>query len=121
MTNGSTNMRIPRVNNIILFYIGGIAGSFIIFYIAGIISKLMTKNMLYNALIVMGQNTSTILATNRIIQIFLIAPVIDMIFGFIIIPYETVISRTLIFCMEMIFFYPVIKLVNKWIPFSIGK
>lgn len=121
--NGSTNMRIPSYNNIVMYMIGALSGTYFIIIVSLIIERNLKINWLFTALIYEGQNTVIILSLNRVVQKLMV----DNIYNVMIYPFfsnshiEKYVYGVCGIAMEMIIFIPVIYVVNKFIPFSVGK
>lgn len=128
--NGSTNMRIVQYNNIILYYIGALSGSIFIFCISVLFVKLFFRYRIYRAILYLGQNTAIILCFNRLVQWTIIkwingtfsCVLENALAGFI---YQNYIYIVLVevfdLLIEMVCYIPIAYLVNRWLPFSIGR
>lgn len=123
--NGSTNMRTVQYNNIVLYYIGAVSGSIVIFCISVLFMKLFSHYMIYKVLLYLGQNTIIILCFNRLIQWTVIYG-FNGLFGYIL--GDTSVGLAKMVVMELldivvglVSYLPVIYIINKYLPFSVGR
>ena len=123
--NGSTSMRILQYNNIVLFLIGACAGSYLVFQVARFVEAYMSKlKWLYNWILYIGRNTLIVLVFNRLVQFTLIR-LINYLIRMINFSWESTIGLMIMvfidLVIEMLAFTPIIYIINKYIPFSVGK
>jgi len=76
---------------------------------------------MYTFIIVLGQNTAIILAVNRILQIFIIEPVINYILQVAKLPFIASVNKIIIMLIELLLLFPVIKFITTYLPFTMGK
>lgn len=120
--NGYVNMRLITYANPLLFYISAIILSLAIAHFSFIFcNKIRTDNILYRNILFLGKNTLSILMLNQ----FLIQPIKLVLphFSFyntlnINIRYLFWFGFSIILLIVMI---PLIKFLNKYIPFSVGN
>ena len=126
--NGSTNMRTSSYNNFMLFVLGAIAGSYILIYASHYIEKISQNRQmfLYRYMLYIGQNTLIILVFNRLVQ-FTIVKTINSILN-IFISGEMAVTLIWKVCLvlldlsiEMVAFVPIIWLINRYLPITVGR
>lgn len=105
--NGEVVLNELKFNNIFLYTVTSIIGSMLIIFIF--------KNIKYNKfLIYFGKNSLIIMATHLIIQRYFI----DIITGINRYDYF---EGTIVFIIAVIIQIPIIEIINKYLPFMIGK
>ena len=126
LVNGSTNMRTAQYNNIYLYYIGALAGSVTIFCFSMLFIKLFSRyKQLYKVCLYLGQNTVIILCFNRLLQWTVIFG-FNGLFGYVL--GDTSVGVTKMVVMELLDIVvglvsclPAIYIINKYLPFSVGR
>lgn len=134
--NGSVNMRLPKYNNVFLFLAGALSGSLLV-AIAGIALENVSRRFfgrepgkglfpwrtIYKGALLLGQNTIIILCLNRLLQYSVVLLFNEGLKHFMDIESGVglYIRQVSGFFVEIIFFVPVILLINKYLSFSIGR
>ena len=120
--NGYVNMRIISFGNPLLFYFSAIMLSLAIIHFSYLVEKWTTKgNIIYDNILFLGKNTLPILMLNQVFIQF--AKLIAGRYRFYVnlsldIKYILWFGFSVIL---MIVFIPIIKLINRYIPFSVGR
>lgn len=116
-------MRIPIYNNIILYTIGALAGTCFIIGISALIEKYFKRNWFYKAMVYEGQNTVIMLSLNRVVQKLIVEKIyyntIYHLFSNSL--FERYVYVIFGITLELIMFIPVIYIVNRFIPISVGR
>lgn len=122
--NGETNMRTMDYNHTLLFILGAVSGSYIIIQISRFISVYGKNLKVYNWMLYIGRNTLIVLIFNRFLQFTLIRLLnyfLSMIpFNWDAV-YGLVIMVSIDLVVEMLAFTPIIWLINRYIPFTVGR
>ena len=121
--NGSVNMRITRYNNQLLFILGAISGSLLVFIFSREVENYLPDGLLKTYILYIGRHTALILCTNRLVQYTFIFLMNNLIAHFMRVESGFgLYSRQIVdLVVEMIIFVPIIYVVNRWIPFTVGK
>ncbi len=120
--NGYVNMRIISFGNPLLFYFSAVMLSLAIIHFSYLMERWTTKgNIIYDNILFLGKNTLPILMLNQVFIQF--AKLVVGRYGYYV-NLSTDIKYILWFgfsAILMVIFIPVIKLINRYIPFSVGK
>lgn len=121
--NRSVNMRTAKYNNPLLFILGALSGSLLVFIISRYVENHLSDGWLKSYILYIGRNTALILCTNRLVQCTFILLMNKLIANFINIEsgYGLYIKQVVDLVIEMILFVPIIYIVNRWLPFTLGK
>ncbi len=127
--NGTTNMRTMEYGNILLFVIGALAGSYLIFAVSYVFTTVMNKkkeSLFYRYVTYIGRNTLIVLIFNRLVQFTVIAWInygLVLIFGeqlqqsFV----GQIVLRFVDLPLEMLLFVPIIYIINRFVPITVGR
>lgn len=122
--NGETNMRTMDYNNVLLFIVGAVSGSYIIIQTSRLISAYGKEYKVYKWMLYIGRNTLIVLIFNRFIQFTLIR-FLNYLLCMIPIDWNAIYGLVLMVAIdlfvEMLAFTPVIWLINRYIPFTVGR
>lgn len=120
--NGTVNMRTLQYNNQVVFLIGALAGSIIIFYISAFVCKVNQHGYVYKFMVFYGKNTIIILCLNRLVQ-WTVEGIVNGYFA--LLPHTNIVTdifrAVIVMALEMVMFIPIIIGINNYIPFSIGR
>lgn len=128
LKNGSINMRTSTYNNFILFILGAVAGSYVLILVSRYLVKLFKndRTLMFRYMLYIGQNTLCVLIFNRLVQ-FTVVKFLNFVLNYTIgaeiwaTLYGKVCLGLIDLIVEMIAIVPFIWLVNKYLPFTLGK
>lgn len=103
MINGKVDLWTLHFNNIFLYVFNAIIGSLNIIFIS---KKIRTSNILK----FFGENTLIIMATHQIMTQFFLESSLNIKY-----------NKFMILCLVLIIEYPIIKIINKYLSFMLGK
>lgn len=103
MINGKVDLWTLHFNNIFLYVFNSIIGSLNIIFIS---KKIRTSNILK----FFGKNTLIIMATHQIMTQFFLESSLNIKY-----------HKFIILCLVLIIEYPIIKIINKYLSFMLGK
>ena len=121
--NGKVNMRTAAYNNSLLFILGALSGSLLLITVSRFIECHLSNGLWKSYILYIGRNTALILCVNRLVQCTIIELLNQLLSSFVNIDngIGLHISRCLDLVAEMILFVPLIYIVNRWLPFTLGK
>ena len=103
LINGKVDLWSLQFNNLFLYVFNSIVGAFAIIFITKKINRSKVLDFL-------GQNTLIIMATHQLIIKFILATSIG-----------TKLNKIVLLCLVLIIEYPIIKIINRYLPFMLGK
>ena len=103
LINGKIDLWSLQFNNLFLYVFNSIVGAFAIIFITKKINRSKVLDFL-------GQNTLIIMATHQLIIKFILATSIG-----------TKLNKIVLLCLVLIIEYPIIKIINRYLPFMLGK
>ena len=121
--NGHVNMRIAKYNNPLLFILGALSGSLLMFIFSRQLEKYLPDGLLKGYILYIGRNTVIVLCTNRMVQNTFILAINTLIFNYIHFKsgFGLYFKYVVDLVVEMLLFVPIIYFVNRWLPFTIGR
>ena len=103
LINGKVDLWSLQFNDLFLYVFNSIVGAFAIIFITKKINRSKVLDFL-------GQNTLIIMATHQLIIKFILATSIG-----------TKLNKIVLLCLVLIIEYPIIKIINRYLPFMLGK
>ena len=103
LINGKVDLWSLQFNNLFLYVFNSIVGAFAIIFITKKINRSKVLDFL-------GQNTLIIMATHQLIIKSILATSIG-----------TKLNKLVLLCLVLMIEYPIIKIINRYLPFILGK
>lgn len=121
--NGYVNVRMTKYNNPLLFILGALSGSLLVFIVSRQLEKYLPDGLLKEYILYIGRNTVIVYCTNRLVQNTFILAINALIFNYIHFNsgFGLYFKYVVDFVVEMLLFVPIIYFVNRWLPFTIGR
>ena len=112
-----------KYNNPLLFILGALSGSLLVFIVSRQLEKYMPDGLLKEYILYIGRNTVIVYCTNRLVQNTFIFAINALIFNYIHFNsgFGLYFKYVVDLVVEMLLFVPIIYFVNRWLPFTIGR